>query len=105
MVHRRGPRAALAVAVGVAVAVLAAFAMAAHDGAGVAMLLPEAAYTRGHGSNTVNVLLVDIRAWDTLGEIRSEEHTSELQSRGHLVCRPLLEKKRQHLPHGRTAEH
>src|SRR5690625_6790695 len=23
---------------------------------------------------------------------RSEEHTSELQSRGHLVCRPLLEK-------------
>src|SRR5690625_1743599 len=34
----------------------------------------------------------------TLGEItvaarRSEEHTSELQSRGHLVCRLLLEKK------------
>src|SRR5207253_11418338 len=27
------------------------------------------------------------------GEIRSEEHTSELQSRGHLVCRLLLEKK------------
>src|SRR5690625_4633559 len=25
---------------------------------------------------------------------RSEEHTSELQSRGHLVCRPLLEKKK-----------
>src|SRR5439155_9834780 len=25
---------------------------------------------------------------------RSEEHTSELQSRGHLVCRRLLEKKR-----------
>src|SRR5690625_7012529 len=24
---------------------------------------------------------------------RSEEHTSELQSRGHLVCRLLLEKK------------
>src|SRR5690625_6423199 len=23
---------------------------------------------------------------------RSEEHTSELQTRGHLVCRPLLEK-------------
>src|SRR5690625_6430282 len=27
---------------------------------------------------------------------RSEEHTSELQSRGHLVCRLLLEKKNQH---------
>src|SRR5439155_17148782 len=29
-----------------------------------------------------------------LGEDRSEEHTSELQSRGHLVCRLLLEKKK-----------
>src|SRR5439155_26695565 len=28
------------------------------------------------------------------GERRSEEHTSELQSRGHLVCRLLLEKKK-----------
>src|SRR5690625_6355728 len=27
------------------------------------------------------------------GQYRSEEHTSELQSRGHLVCRLLLEKK------------
>src|SRR5690625_1229013 len=30
----------------------------------------------------------------TKNEIRSEEHTSELQSRGHLVCRLLLEKKK-----------
>src|SRR2546422_7640779 len=29
------------------------------------------------------------------GQIRSEEHTSELQSRLHLVCRLLLEKKTQ----------
>src|SRR5690625_6940169 len=28
-------------------------------------------------------------------EDRSEEHTSELQSRGHLVCRLLLEKQKQ----------
>src|SRR2546422_7327876 len=28
------------------------------------------------------------------GEFRSEEHTSELQSRLHLVCRLLLEKKK-----------
>src|SRR5690625_5520969 len=27
-------------------------------------------------------------------DMRSEEHTSELQSRGHLVCRLLLEKKK-----------
>src|SRR5690625_6986693 len=26
--------------------------------------------------------------------VRSEEHTSELQSRGHLVCRRLIEKKK-----------
>src|SRR5437870_10962294 len=30
--------------------------------------------------------------------VRSEEHTSELQSRGHLVCRLLLEKKKQNHP-------
>src|SRR5215510_15332759 len=29
-----------------------------------------------------------------LDRLRSEEHTSELQSRGHLVCRLLLEKKK-----------
>src|SRR2546422_1847542 len=32
--------------------------------------------------------------WDELGDLRSEEHTSELQSRLHLVCRLLLEKKK-----------
>src|SRR3989449_8259644 len=30
---------------------------------------------------------------------RSEEHTSELQSRLHLVCRLLLEKKKKHNVH------
>src|SRR5437660_8568217 len=37
------------------------------------------------------------RAWVQSEEAihrRSEEHTSELQSRGHLVCRLLLEKKK-----------
>src|SRR5690554_7384663 len=29
--------------------------------------------------------------------VRSEEHTSELQSRPHLVCRLLLEKKKKNL--------
>src|SRR2546422_7743751 len=33
------------------------------------------------------------------GDQRSEEHTSELQSRLHLVCRLLLEKKKQKLQH------
>src|SRR3712207_6923008 len=30
-------------------------------------------------------------------QVRSEEHTSELQSRQYLVCRLLLEKKKKHL--------
>src|SRR5439155_26511294 len=34
------------------------------------------------------------RGHHPLGRNRSEEHTSELQSRGHLVCRLLLEKKK-----------
>src|SRR2546429_4849202 len=34
---------------------------------------------------------------DRVCALRSEEHTSELQSRLHLVCRLLLEKKKQHL--------
>src|SRR3712207_9025219 len=33
---------------------------------------------------------------DTLRPRRSEEHTSELQSRQYLVCRLLLEKKKTH---------
>src|SRR5439155_26089659 len=33
-------------------------------------------------------------AAENFGYLRSEEHTSELQSRGHLVCRLLLEKKK-----------
>src|SRR5207253_11095216 len=35
-----------------------------------------------------------VRALMISSAMRSEEHTSELQSRGHLVCRLLLEKKK-----------
>src|SRR3712207_8127093 len=34
-----------------------------------------------------------------VGHLRSEEHTSELQSRQYLVCRLLLEKKNSRIPH------
>src|SRR5690625_6104255 len=40
------------------------------------------------------VMFVTRLAWPGLGYLRSEEHTSELQSRGHLVCRLLLEQKK-----------
>src|SRR5690625_6141959 len=36
-------------------------------------------------------------------QARSEEHTSELQSRGHLVCRLLLENKKQYTNREATA--
>src|SRR2546422_7037606 len=37
---------------------------------------------------------VEVAPHPGLGATRSEEHTSELQSRLHLVCRLLLEKKK-----------
>src|SRR2546422_4370465 len=40
----------------------------------------------------------DADSWATDAHKRSEEHTSELQSRLHLVCRLLLEKKKKTLP-------
>ncbi len=63
------PRALLAIAVGVCVPVLAVFATSARRDPPIALQLPDAAYHLGNGKNVVNVLLVDIRAWDTLGEI------------------------------------
>src|SRR5690625_2527956 len=40
------------------------------------------------------VMMCRAAAWlERCSSVRSEEHTSELQSRGHLVCRLLLEKK------------
>src|SRR5437870_13562266 len=40
---------------------------------------------------------------EDMGRTRSEEHTSELQSRGHLVCRLLLEKKKtEHTSHNHS---
>src|SRR5690625_6837315 len=48
----------------------------------------------GRVSETQLQLLVGMGRDPLTGEPRSEEHTSELQSRGHLVCRLLLEKKK-----------
>src|SRR5690625_2153859 len=46
-----------------------------------------------HGSIS-STHLNDVAFVRLKGKYRSEEHTSELQSRGHLVCRLLLEKKK-----------
>src|SRR5258708_26847594 len=46
-----------------------------------------------HGTKDVGRKKLD-SARDVLRPMRSEEHTSELQSPDHLVCRLLLEKKK-----------
>src|SRR5689334_23999084 len=43
------------------------------------------------------------RRWRTACSRRSEEHTAELQSQFHLVCRHLVEKKNTRHRHRRTA--
>src|SRR2546422_2729567 len=49
----------------------------------------------------VHVLIAESHdVTDRLGIERSEEHTSELQSRLHLVCRLLLEKKKIRIQRG-----
>src|SRR3712207_7905474 len=68
-------------------------------------LRPDRAGRRGEREGDVDVAAVDLDAVDQaeLDEVqpelgvRSEEHTSELQSRQYLVCRLLLEKKNKYL--------
>src|SRR5207253_3846253 len=68
-----------------------------HDGRACAHHVPLFAArwyapVRGHGRPTEGAGRPRQRAFSA--RRRSEEHTSELQSRGHLVCRLLLEKKK-----------
>src|SRR2546426_6349287 len=58
--------------------------------------LPILAATQGHAEsmNRIGILYATGRG------LRSEEHTSELQSPCNLVCRLLLEKKKNHEGHG-----
>src|SRR2546429_1148171 len=46
------------------------------------------------GAGLVDPVQALSKAGPKQAELRSEEHTSELQSRLHLVCRLLLEKKK-----------
>lgn len=71
----RLPRAILAGVVGATIAVIAVVAMqagTAFDRVGVDWLAggkDSIVYTIGHGKNVVNVALVDMRGWDTMGEL------------------------------------
>src|SRR5436305_619920 len=54
-------------------------------------------FRRGGDSLMGRYLLYRMHPWSVGESMRSEEHTSELQSRPHLVCRLLLEKKNNNL--------
>ena len=65
----RWVRLAVALAVGLTVGALALIVPGARVHVPVSVDFPEEAYVFGGGKNIVNVTLVDIRAWDTMGEI------------------------------------
>mgnify|MGYP005983276739 CR=1 FL=1 len=56
-------------AFGVLAMVLTAVAMGARSATPISQKWGELAYEGGHGKNIVNVALVDMRAWDTMGEL------------------------------------
>src|SRR3712207_8637448 len=53
-----------------------------------------AAFLRKKEAIPAEIIVVDNNSLDSTADVRSEEHTSELQSRQYLVCRLLLEKKK-----------
>jgi multicomponent Na+:H+ antiporter subunit A len=59
----------LAIPAGVLVATCGVIALAARSAEPISTEFPPLAYSFGGGKNVVNVTLVDIRAWDTIGEI------------------------------------
>ncbi|MEJ6489387.1 Na+/H+ antiporter subunit A [Leucobacter sp. USCH14] len=72
--HRAAPpkrwlRAGIGLGVGLVFGMLAVIALGSRIAEPISLHLPELAYSGGHGSNVVNVMLVDIRGWDTMGEL------------------------------------
>lgn len=62
-------RAILGAAVGATMAAVAVVAVSARVHRPVSEAFPDLAYEIGHGTNVVNVALVDLRGWDTMGEL------------------------------------
>ncbi|TPW77167.1 Na+/H+ antiporter subunit A [Schumannella soli] len=62
-------RAIIGIAVGVLMAVVAVVVTAARTASPVSVDWADLAVTFGHGKNVVNVALVDLRGWDTMGEL------------------------------------
>ena len=65
----RIPRAVLAIGVGVTMAFIAIVATQSRITEPISVDFANLAYELGHGKNVVNVALVDLRGWDTMGEL------------------------------------
>ncbi|PJJ71304.1 multicomponent Na+:H+ antiporter subunit A [Diaminobutyricimonas aerilata] len=66
--HRLG-RALIGAAVGLTMAVVAVVAVGVRTAEPISIEFPRLAVDGGHGKNVVNVALVDLRGWDTMGEL------------------------------------
>ncbi|OUE27136.1 Na+/H+ antiporter subunit A [Clavibacter michiganensis] len=62
-------RAGIGIAVAALMSTVAVVALGARVADPISLEFPRLAYEQGHGSNVVNVTLVDLRGWDTMGEI------------------------------------
>ncbi|GAA1538487.1 multicomponent Na+:H+ antiporter subunit A [Microbacterium ginsengiterrae] len=65
----RIPRALLAIGTGLTMAFVVIVATQARVAEPISVAFPDLAYKLGHGQNVVNVALVDLRGWDTMGEL------------------------------------
>src|SRR2546430_11901007 len=73
------------------------YTLSLHDALPISRAAP-AEITRGLerlAGRVVHAVHREVEVVPRIGEVRSEEHTSELQSQSNLVCRLLLEKKKE----------
>jgi multicomponent Na+:H+ antiporter subunit A len=64
-----GIRALIGASVGILMAVVATVALGARTELPISLAWADLAYKEAHGRNIVNVALVDLRGWDTMGEL------------------------------------
>ena len=62
-------RAAIAIGFALVMGAVAIVTLGARSALPISLEWPDLAYNQGHGRNVVNVALVDLRGWDTMGEL------------------------------------
>src|SRR2546430_12593028 len=77
------------------------YTLSLHDALPISTRLQDARYIAAAGTRR----RADLAGTVMAAQRRSEEHTSELQSQSNLVCRLLLEKKKNNNVHTYTIKH